>query len=100
MSPAMEVEIGRIRLKNPLIAGSAEHLIEADGVRRALRAGIGAVVVKSTNESERGRDQLQRAEYMLLDEEWREMAWTPDAPATAFIACRSGLTPQGFEAWL
>jgi dihydroorotate dehydrogenase (NAD+) catalytic subunit len=58
------------------------------------------VVVKSTNESERGRDQLQRAEYMLLDEAWREIPWTPDAPATAFIACRSGLTPQSFEAWL
>jgi dihydroorotate dehydrogenase (NAD+) catalytic subunit len=96
----LEVSVGRTPLKNPLIAGSAEHLIEADGVRRALRAGVGAVVVKSTNESERGRDQLQRAEYMLLDDQWHEIAWTPDAPATAFIACRSGLTPQSFEAWL
>ena len=52
MSPAMEVEIGRIRLKNPLIAGSAEHLIEAEGVRAALRAGVGVVVVKSTNRSQ------------------------------------------------
>ncbi|WP_213739826.1 tRNA-dihydrouridine synthase [Bradyrhizobium sp. dw_411] len=95
-----EISVGRTVLKNPLIAGSAEHLIEADGVRRALRAGVGAVVVKSTNESERGRDQLQRAEYMLLDEAWREIPWTPDAPATAFMACRSGLTPQSFEAWL
>jgi dihydroorotate dehydrogenase (NAD+) catalytic subunit len=96
----LDVSIGRTALKNPVIAGSAEHLIEADGVRRALRAGVGAVVVKSTNESERGRDQLQRAEYMLLDDEWREIEWTPNAPATAFIACRSGLTPQSFEVWL
>lgn len=95
-----EVSVGKIVLKNPLIAGSAEHLIEAGGVRRALHAGAAAVVVKSVNESERGRDQLQRAEYMLLDDEWREIPWTPDAPSTAFIACRSGLTPQGFEAWL
>jgi dihydroorotate dehydrogenase (NAD+) catalytic subunit len=96
----LNVTVGRTTLKNPLIAGSAEHLIEAGGVRRALRAGVGAVVVKSTNESERGRDQLQRAEYMLLDDQWREIAWTPDAPTTAFIACRSGLTPQSFEVWL
>ncbi|THD57544.1 MAG: dihydroorotate dehydrogenase [Bradyrhizobium sp.] len=95
-----EVSVGKIVLKNPLIAGSAEHLIEAGGVRRALHAGAAAVVVKSVNESERGRDQLQRAEYMLLDDEWREIPWTPDAPSTAFIACRSGLTPQSFEAWL
>lgn len=94
------ISVGRVKLKNPLIAGSAEHLISGDGVRRALRAGVGAVVVKSINESERGRDQLQRAEYMLLDENWREIPWTPQAPATAFIACRSGLTPQSFDAWL
>jgi dihydroorotate dehydrogenase (NAD+) catalytic subunit len=95
-----EVSVGKIVLKNPLIAGSAEHLIEAGGVRRALRAGVAAVVVKSVNESELGRDQLQLAEYMLLDDEWREIPWMPDAPSTAFIACRSGLTPQSFEAWL
>src|SRR5262245_28365332 len=94
------ISIGRVALKNPLIAGSAEHLISADGVRRALRTGVGAVVVKSINESERGRDQLQRAEYMLLDEHWREIPWSRSAPATAFIACRSGLTPQSFDAWL
>ena len=96
----LNVSVGRTALKNPIIAGSAEHLIAADGVRRALQAGVGAVVVKSTNESERGRDQLQRAEYMLLDDEWREVAWAPDAPSTAFMACRSGLTPQSFEPWL
>ncbi|RDV04717.1 tRNA-dihydrouridine synthase [Undibacter mobilis] len=94
------VTVGRTALKNPVIAGSAEHMIEADGVRRALRAGVGAVVVKSINEMERGKDQLQRAEYMLLDDAWREVPWTPQAPQTAFIACRSGLTPQSFEAWL
>jgi dihydroorotate dehydrogenase (NAD+) catalytic subunit len=58
------------------------------------------VVVKSANETERGRQQLQRAEYMLLDENWREIAWAPSAPGTAFVACRSGLTPQSFDAWL
>ncbi|MDI1346681.1 MAG: tRNA-dihydrouridine synthase [Pseudolabrys sp.] len=92
--------VGRTSLKNPIIAGSAEHLIEASGVQRALHAGVGAVVVKSINESDRGKDQLQRAEYMLLDEEWREIPWMPNAPATAFIACRSGLSPQSFEVWL
>ncbi|MDI3468437.1 MAG: hypothetical protein OJF62_000500 [Pseudolabrys sp.] len=96
----LAVTVGTISLKNPIIAGSAEHLIEPDGIRRMLRAGAAAVVVKSTNETERGRDQLQRAEYMLLDDTWREIAWTPDAPSTAFIACRSGLTPQRFDAWL
>jgi len=89
-----------VTLKNPLIAGSAEHFIEADGIRRALKAGVGAVVVKSVNESNAARDQLQRAEYMLFDERWNPVEWGPNAPASAFIACRSGLTPQSFEQWL
>jgi dihydroorotate dehydrogenase (NAD+) catalytic subunit len=57
-------------------------------------------VVKSTNRSQAARDQLQRAEYMVLDADWRPVAWGPQAPAHAFIACRSGLTPQSFDAWL
>ena len=91
---------GRVTLKNPLIAGSAEHLIEVDGIRRTLKAGVGAVVVKSVNESDAARDQLQRAEYMLLDEHWNPVEWGPNAPASAFVACRSGLTPQSFDQWL
>lgn len=96
----LKTNVGQVVLKNPLIAGSAEHTITAGGVRRALASGAGAVVVKSTNETERGRDQLQRAEYMLLDENWCELPWSVSAPATAFLACRSGLTPEPFDAWL
>jgi len=97
---SLATTIGRVTLKNPLIAGSAEHLIEVDGIRRALKAGVGAVVVKSINESESARDQLQRAEYLLLDEHWNPVEWGPNAPASAYVACRSGLTPQSFEQWL
>jgi dihydroorotate dehydrogenase (NAD+) catalytic subunit len=97
---SLPTTFGRVTLKNPLIAGSAEHLIEADGVRRALKADVGAVVVKSVNESESARDQLQRADYMLFDENWNPVPWGPNSPASAFVACRSGLTPQSFDAWL
>ena len=96
----LNTTIGRVALKNPLIAGSAEHMIEAEGVRRALKAGAGAVVVKSVNESEAARDQLQRAEYMVLNERWEPVPWGPDAPLHAYVACRSGLTPQSFNEWL
>jgi dihydroorotate dehydrogenase (NAD+) catalytic subunit len=97
---SLTTTLGRVTLKNPLIAGSAEHLIEVDGIRRALKAGVGAVIVKSVNESDAGRDQLQRAEYLLLDEHWNPVEWGPNAPASAFVACRSGLTPQPFDQWL
>jgi dihydroorotate dehydrogenase (NAD+) catalytic subunit len=97
---SLSATLGRVTLKNPLIAGSAEHLIEVDGIRRALKAGVGAVIVKSINESDAGRDQLQRAEYLLLDEHWNPVEWGPNAPPSAFVACRSGLTPQPFDQWL
>jgi dihydroorotate dehydrogenase (NAD+) catalytic subunit len=97
---SLETVVGRTRLKNPIIAGAAEHLIDADGVRRALRAGASAVVAKSTNESQAARDQLQQAEYIVLDENWRPVPWGRFAPKTAFVACRSGLTPQSFDEWL
>jgi dihydroorotate dehydrogenase (NAD+) catalytic subunit len=100
MPATMATRIGRVELKNPLIAAPAEHLIEADGVRRALRAGVGAVVVKSTNESQAAKEQLQRAEYIVLDERWRPVPWGKEAAAGATIACRSGLAPQSFDKWL
>lgn len=96
----LTTRVGAVTLKNPLIAAAAEHLIEEAGVRRALRAGAGAVVVKSVNEREAARDQLQRAEYAVLDEHWRPVPWDASAPMSATIACRSGLTPQSFDAWL
>jgi dihydroorotate dehydrogenase (NAD+) catalytic subunit len=100
MSGVLTTSVGRVELKNPLIAGSAEHMIDADGVRRALKQGVGAVVVKSTNESPAARHQLQCAEYMILDDHWRALPWNADAPAGAFVACRSGLSPMPFGAWL
>jgi dihydroorotate dehydrogenase len=100
MSERLTTRIGTITLKNPLIAAPAEHLIDADGVRRALAAGVGAVVVKSTNESQAAKDQLQRAEYMVLDHAWRPVPWGREAPPGVTIACRSGLAPQPFDDWL
>src|SRR3954447_17257809 len=100
MTADLTTRIGAVTLKNPLIAAAAEHLIDEAGVRRAIAAGAGAVVVKSINEREGGKDQLQRAEYGVLDAQWRPVAWDASAPLSATIATRSGLTPQSFDAWL
>jgi len=96
----LETSIGALRLKNPVIAGPAEHLIDPDNVRRALRTGVGAVVLKSTNESEAAREQLERAEYAVFDEQWRQVPWGSTAPLAATIATRSGLARISFDQWL
>ena len=100
MSGETSVSIGALRLKNPLIAGAAEHLIEEAGVRRALSAGAAVVVMKSINEVEAAKAQLDAAEYAVFDETWQRQAWNAAAPASAFIACRSGLYPGSFDQWL
>ena len=96
----LETRIGNLRLKNPLIAAAGEHLIEAAGVRRAVAAGAGAVVVKSANETAAAKEQLQRAEYLALDAHWNPVPWDRHAPPDVTLATRSGLTPQPFESWL
>src|SRR5882724_7944561 len=96
----LTTRVGALTLKNPLIAAAAEHLIDEAGVRRAIAAGVGAVVVKSVNERDAAKDQLQRAEYAVLNAQWRPVAWDASAPMSATIACRSGLTPQPFDQWL
>ena len=100
MTGRLATAVGGVRLKNPLIAAAAEHFLDPEGPRRALRAGAGAVVVKSTNESQAARDQLDRAEYVALDARWNPVPWDASAPDDATIACRSGLTPEPFEEWL
>lgn len=100
MSGRLETRIGSLRLKNPLIAGSAEHLIDAAGVKAALDAGVAVVVAKSINETPGGKDQLTRAEYALFDESWNVIPWNAQAPRSAVVGCRSGLNPQTFEDWL
>ena len=100
MSSRSEVRVGAIRLKNPVLAGSGEHLIEPAGLRSALDAGAACVFMKSTNESEAARSQLDRADYALLDSDWRRLPWDFAPPPDASLYCRSGLAPQPFDEWL
>jgi dihydroorotate dehydrogenase len=100
MPSRSEVRLGGISLKNPVLAGSGEHLIEAAGIRSALDAGAACVFMKSTNESQAAREQLDRADYALLDSEWRVLPWNFSPPPDASLYCRSGLAPQPFDEWL
>src|SRR5437763_15102958 len=88
-----------LELKNPVIAGSGEATMTREGILGALEAGAAAVVAKSVNESEAARRQLETAEYLLLDHEWRPLPWGP-APRAASLFCRSGLPAQPVERWV
>jgi dihydroorotate dehydrogenase (NAD+) catalytic subunit len=94
------VSVGAIRLKSPLICGAGEHLMYAEGVRRALALGAAAVVPKSANETEAGKRQLDSTDYALVDSTWRPLPWNFAPPADATLFCRSGLAQQPFDEWL
>lgn len=98
--PNLAVKIGDISLKNPLICGSGEHFIELSGIEKALKAGAGAVVIKSTNESDAAKEQLGKTDYALLDSEFNELKWDFKPPRDASLFNRSGLHPYPFDQWL
>jgi dihydroorotate dehydrogenase (NAD+) catalytic subunit len=56
--PDLSTRVGRTELRNPIIAGPADHFIDDEGVRRAIKTGVGAVVLKSVNETQSAKDQL------------------------------------------
>jgi dihydroorotate dehydrogenase (NAD+) catalytic subunit len=94
------VSVGAVRLKSPLICGAGEHLMFQQGVRRALAAGAAAVIPKSANETEAGRRQLDRTDYVLLSSDWRKLPWNFSLPPDASLFCRSGLAQQPFDEWV
>jgi dihydroorotate dehydrogenase len=96
----LSARVGAVTLKNPVICGSGEHLIEAAGIESALAAGAAAAIVKSTNESEAARAQLDLTDYALLDSHWRRLPWNFAPPRDSHLFCRSGLTPKPFDEWL
>ncbi len=99
-APDLATSIGTTTLKNPLICGAGEHVMLEDGLRAALNAGAGAVIVKSINETRAGKEQLQRTDYTLLDTSWQPHPWDFHPPEGASLLCRSGLAQQSFEDWL
>lgn len=95
-----EISIGRITLNNPVICGSGEHVMTEAGIISALASGVGAVVAKSVNETQAGKDQLDRTDYALLDRNWNLLPWNFLPPRDATLACRSGLQSMDFDTWL
>lgn len=97
---SISVRIGSLDLKNPIIAAPAEHLILEEGIAAAIRSGAGAVVGKSTNESDAAKAQLLQAEYAVLDADWNPVPWNGDAGRPVTFLNRSGLSPFPWKQWL
>jgi dihydroorotate dehydrogenase len=96
----LSTDLGKIRLKNPLICASSEATMTAEGIRAAIDAGVGAVIAKSVNESPEAARQLSKAEYVLLDQNWNVLPWDSLQRRGASLFCRSGLAQTTLDQWL
>ncbi len=97
--PDLGAELGRIRLKNPIVCASSEFTMTLAGIRAALAAGAGAVIAKSINEAPQAARQLEAAEYVMLDAEGAVTPWE-SAKLDASLFCRSGLAGMPLDRWL
>ena len=96
----LSIDLGKIRLKNPLICASSEVTMTAGSIRAAIDAGAGAVIAKSVNESPQAARQLSTADYVLLDDNWRPVPWDSPDRRNASLFCRSGLAQMPLSEWL
>jgi dihydroorotate dehydrogenase len=96
----LSTDLGKVRLKNPLICASSEVTMTAAAIRAAIDAGAGAVIAKSVNESPEAARQLSKADYVLLDENWNVLPWDSPRRRDASLFCRSGLAQAPLDQWL
>jgi dihydroorotate dehydrogenase len=96
----LSINLGKIELKNPVICASSEITMTADGIRAAIDAGAGAVTAKSVNELPAAAAQLAKADYVLLDDDFRPLPWTSPDRLSASLFCRSGLAPTPLDEYL
>ena len=95
----LSADLGRIRIKNPIICASSEFTMTLEGIRAALQAGAGAVIAKSVNEAPGAARQLDIAEYVMLDSGWAISPWER-AGLEASLFCRSGLAQAPLDQWI
>ena len=93
-------DLGKIQLKNPVICASSEITMTAEGIRAAIDAGAAAVISKSVNELPAAAAQLAKADYVLLDDDFKQIPWTSSRRLNASLFCRSGLAQTPLDEYL
>ena len=92
----LSMTIAGVRFKNPLLAGSANHVRGLEYTKRIIRSGVGGLVGKSVTDLESMR-QSKTARYAILDEYRRPCRG--QIPRMYTFYSRSG-SMEAPEAWL
>jgi dihydroorotate dehydrogenase (NAD+) catalytic subunit len=96
----LSIDLGKVRLKNPVICASSEITMTAEGIRAAIDAGAAAVIAKSVNELPAAAAQLAKADYILLDGDFRPVPWNSPERLNTSLFCRSGLAQAPLDEYL
>lgn len=95
----LSTSLGRLVLKNPVVAASCEFTMSEAGIVACLDAGAGAVVAKSVNELPAAARQLDIADYAVLGDDHNVRPFD-QARAGDSLLTRSGLAQTGLDEWL
>lgn len=64
----LETNFCGVRIKNPLVAASAEPTLNAKNMKKCIDAGAGGVIAKTMTDSQAMRDLTTRAKWRFLNE--------------------------------
>ena len=64
----MEVDFCGVRIKNPVVAASAEPTLNARNMKKCIDTGAGGVIAKTMTDSPAMRELTTRAKWRFLNE--------------------------------
>ncbi len=85
----LEVNFCGVRLKNPIVAASAEPTLNANNMKKCIDAGAGGVIAKTMTDSPDMRELTTRAKWRFLNE--RHEVCRGKVPHAFSLYSRSGL---------
>ena len=85
----MEIDFCGVKIKNPLVAASAEPTLNAHNMKKCIDTGAGGVIAKTMSDSPAMRELTTRAKWRFLNE--RHEVWRGKVPRGFSLYSRSGL---------
>ena len=93
----LEVDFCGVRIKNPIVAASAEPTLNARNMKKCIESGAGGVITKTMSDSPAMRELTTRSKWRFLDE--KHEVCRGKVPRAFSLYGRSGLAlekPEDF----
>jgi dihydroorotate dehydrogenase (fumarate)/dihydropyrimidine dehydrogenase (NAD+) subunit PreA len=94
----LEIDFCGVRIKNPLVAASAEPTLNAANMKKCIDTGAGGVIAKTMTDSPAMRELTTRAKWRFLNE--RHEVCRGKVPRGFSLYSRSGLAIESPEDFL